>query len=352
MFFKSLVLGAVCALMAGGAIYYTTLPSTAPALDGYPNQDRAIPRLQNQQYGSVATNNTGSLPQNEMSQNTLEPQENPIVQTPRGSQNEAQNSEQRAQNNSSQETSTPYVYEAIKQPSAPKSGLRQWIDQYLTRKPAAQNQDNIRQGRVDQSGINQGGLNQGELNQRRPSQDVIINEGELAGSNPQITDQNAYAETNRQATTYTYEGDTTQIPPNRQGQNQIAAPQNTAPQQRQIQNVPMGLTADIDFNIQTAMREIAKISAPTISEQAYFSLVNYALSHARFSDAQTAMNQIGTVEMRETARINMAVALARNGQSQRAFDMVESIEAPEYRDILRLQVVEALLERKDTQERR
>lgn len=99
---------------------------------------------------------------------------------------------------------------------------------------------------------------------------------------------------------------------------------------------------DAARNFALAMLEIEKIEAPDLSEQAYFSLANYALREGRFYDAERAIARIETVEMKETARIRMAIALARSGKADEAFAMVEQVEAKEYQDILRLQVVEAL----------
>lgn len=305
MFFKSLILGAVCAFMAGGAVYFSTLPATEMNAS-FDRQNSLIPQVENE------------LPKANVSvlENTKDTHPSP-------------------------QKDVQYEYEPEREePKA--SGPRRWLDQYLKRKTEPEQTPRVD---VEQDSI-----------QITGQADDAADIPSLAGTGS-LTGTGSEANQDGQSNRYAYED----IQSN---QNGSLAPSSGAVnnQMREmepsdtIKNTDMAdrkrfpyinETGNVDNNIQIAMREIEKISAPRISEQAYFSLVSYALSHGRFSAAEAAMDRIMTVEMRETARINMAVALAKTGQSTEAFAMVNAIEAPEYRDILRLQVIEALLEHKD-----
>lgn len=111
--------------------------------------------------------------------------------------------------------------------------------------------------------------------------------------------------------------------------------------------------ADADLNMDkpsdktgvfdVVFHEIQAFDAPELKDQAYFFLVTKALDERAYAVARKAINLIKTPEMKETARINLAVTYGRDGDFDTAFALVNDVEQGEYRDILRLQVIEALM---------
>lgn len=313
MFFKSLILGAVCAFMAGGAVYYSTLPVTKTDVP-FGNQSNAIPQTQNNQNknSQVRIPQVQSSTSNNVDSETIAPS-NAQSAPPKQAQY-------------TYEPENPDAKGTEPKNTEPKeSGPRRWLDQYLKRKvePTSGTDESIDPSKAQPLAGDRVESEQSVAQQQYAYEDVS-------------THQNTVSQSSRERAVETNRMDVRD--------NAIVPDRKPSPY--------INETGNVDQNIQIGMREISKISAPTISEQAYFSLVSYALSHGRFNAAQEAMSRIMTMEMRETARINMAVALAKNGQSNEAFAMVNEIEAPEYRDILRLQVIEALLEHKDTNQGR
>ena len=56
-----------------------------------------------------------------------------------------------------------------------------------------------------------------------------------------------------------------------------------------------------------------------------------------------ALSKIEQVELRDTARNRMAVAFAKAGHAKKAFAILEDLEVDALRDVMRLQVIEALI---------
>ncbi len=91
-------------------------------------------------------------------------------------------------------------------------------------------------------------------------------------------------------------------------------------------------------------KQIAAIEAQELKNQAYFILANKAMEDNCHPIAKIAIDKITAPEMKETARINLAVSYGRAGHHEAAFNLVNEVEQGEYRDILRLQVIEAILQ--------
>ena len=72
-------------------------------------------------------------------------------------------------------------------------------------------------------------------------------------------------------------------------------------------------------------------------------MTEYALSEGLFNPASAAMEKIRQVELRDTARAQIAIELATRGDSASAFSLIDEVEVDELRDIMRLQVIEALI---------
>ena len=94
---------------------------------------------------------------------------------------------------------------------------------------------------------------------------------------------------------------------------------------------------------QLIMEQAEKISMPELRDRAYLDLVSYALDNGDKATAKMALSKIEQVELRDTARNRMAVAFAKAGHAKKAFAILEDLEVDALRDVMRLQVIEALI---------
>jgi len=78
-------------------------------------------------------------------------------------------------------------------------------------------------------------------------------------------------------------------------------------------------------------------------DRAYLDLVSYGIDHGNYDVAAKALTKIEQVELRDTARNRMAVAYAKEGNAEDAFGILEDIEVDALRDVMRLQVIEAMI---------
>lgn len=100
---------------------------------------------------------------------------------------------------------------------------------------------------------------------------------------------------------------------------------------------------DVSKTIETVMTQAEKIEMPELRDRAYLDLVSFALEHCAYDTAETAMGKIKQVELRDTARNRMAVAYAKAGETDKAFALLEEIEVEALKDVMRLQVIEAMI---------
>ena len=105
----------------------------------------------------------------------------------------------------------------------------------------------------------------------------------------------------------------------------------------------MSSASDVSKTAQLIMAQAEKITMSELRDRAYLDLVSYALDNDDTQTANLAMSKIEQIELRDTARNRMAVAFAENGQAEKAFAILEDIEVEALRDIMRLQVIEALI---------
>ncbi len=91
------------------------------------------------------------------------------------------------------------------------------------------------------------------------------------------------------------------------------------------------------------MEQADLIQATNLKDQAFLDITNYATEFNKFGAAKTAMNKIEQVELRDTARGNIAIFMARSGMSKEAFEIIDEVEIETLRDIMRLQVIEAIV---------
>ncbi len=91
------------------------------------------------------------------------------------------------------------------------------------------------------------------------------------------------------------------------------------------------------------MKQTEKISAVGIKDQAYLDIVSFSVSQRQFKFADAAMLEIDQTELRDTARSQIAIGLALDGRADDAFEVIDAVEIDTLRDVMRLQVIEALI---------
>ena len=106
---------------------------------------------------------------------------------------------------------------------------------------------------------------------------------------------------------------------------------------------------DISKTAELILEQAEKISMPELRDRAYLDLVSYALEHEDKAAAKLALSKIEQVELRDTARNRMAVAFAKAGKAKKAFAILDELEVDALRDVMRLQVIEALILPENTQ---
>ena len=91
------------------------------------------------------------------------------------------------------------------------------------------------------------------------------------------------------------------------------------------------------------MREAEEIGSTDLRDRAYLNVVDYALMHGYFGKAKAALAKISQPEIRETARSRIAVKYAGTGNPEAAFDLVDNVEMTDFKDAMRIQIIEALI---------
>ena len=99
----------------------------------------------------------------------------------------------------------------------------------------------------------------------------------------------------------------------------------------------------VTLRIEAAFEQAERITNPTMRDQAYLGLSDFATSKGLFDEALKAALKIEKVDWRDTARSRIAMQMARVGQADDAFELIDQVEVKELRDVMRLQVIEALL---------
>jgi len=101
--------------------------------------------------------------------------------------------------------------------------------------------------------------------------------------------------------------------------------------------------AEISATIELITQQALKIELPELRDRAYLDLVSFALKHKDYDSARAAIDGIDQVELRDTARNRMAIAYARYGQAEAAFELLEELEVEALSDVIRLQVIESII---------
>lgn len=93
---------------------------------------------------------------------------------------------------------------------------------------------------------------------------------------------------------------------------------------------------------ETALTETKDIGIVELRDRAYLSLIDFTIRKKDFERSKAVISEISQPELRDTARSNIAVGLARLGKRDAAFDVLEDVETSALADVLRLQVIEAM----------
>lgn len=99
---------------------------------------------------------------------------------------------------------------------------------------------------------------------------------------------------------------------------------------------------DLQDVLDQLMAQANRIEAPNLKDQAHMDIANFATGFRDFEAANLAMNKIEQKELRDTARGNIAIFMARSGMVVEAFKKVDEVEIESLRDVMRLQVIEAI----------
>lgn len=109
-----------------------------------------------------------------------------------------------------------------------------------------------------------------------------------------------------------------------------------------VQPVEPEIYTDKQAIIAQLMEQALQIKAKNLKDQAFLDIVNYATQYGNFDAAKLAMVSIEQKELRDTARGNIAIFMARSGMASEAFDVIDDVEIETLRDVMRLQVIEAI----------
>ena len=101
--------------------------------------------------------------------------------------------------------------------------------------------------------------------------------------------------------------------------------------------------AQVSATIELITQQALKIELPELRDRAYLDLVSFALKHKDYDSARAAIDGIDQVELRDTARNRMAIAYAKHGQAEAAFELLEELEVEALSDVIRLQVIESII---------
>ena len=99
----------------------------------------------------------------------------------------------------------------------------------------------------------------------------------------------------------------------------------------------------VSATIELITAQALKIELPELRDRAYLDLVNFALKHKDYESARAAIDGIDQIELRDTARNRMAIAYAKHGQAEAAFELLEELEVEALSDVIRLQVIESII---------
>lgn len=181
---------------------------------------------------------------------------------------------------------------------------KKWLDRYLNKKTDAQSSETKRQ---EQAPVDVDDIESGDVDSA--VKDILKKDREAASENDRLEKERESKNTPRLE----------------------ARPNIESPTDLEIESV-----------YQTAMAETKDIKIIELRDRAYLSLIDYTIRKKDFERSKAVISEISQPELRDTARSNIAVGLARLGQREAAFAILENVETQALADVLRLQVIEAM----------
>jgi hypothetical protein len=191
---------------------------------------------------------------------------------------------------------------------------KKWLDRYLKKKDNADNSD---KNRTEQAPVNVDGMNASDVD--GAVRDILKKERET-----QVEQETSEGQE-------TESGDEIQAP-----ETPDTATQKTA----MLPDINNG--EEIKAVYETALAETKDIRIVELRDRAYLSLIDYTIRQKDFERSKAVITEISQPELRDTARSNIAVGLARLGKRDAAFAILENVETQALADVLRLQVIEAM----------
>lgn len=190
---------------------------------------------------------------------------------------------------------------------------KKWLDRYLKKKDDADDSD---KNRTEQAPVNVDGMDASDV--EGAVRDILKKERET------------------QVEQETSEGQETK------SGDEIQAPETPDTATQKTAMLPDINNGEIEAVYETALAETKDIQIVELRDRAYLSLIDYTIRQKDFERSKAVITEISQPELRDTARSNIAVGLARLGKRDAAFAILENVETQALADVLRLQVIEAM----------
>ena len=106
--------------------------------------------------------------------------------------------------------------------------------------------------------------------------------------------------------------------------------------------------AQIDYDM--VLDEAKKLLVTDLRNQAFLEIVDHAIDQGEVMRAADIVDELSTPELRDTARARIGVGLARRGDPEAAFAVVDELEIDELSAPIRLEIITALMATKQERE--
>lgn len=97
----------------------------------------------------------------------------------------------------------------------------------------------------------------------------------------------------------------------------------------------------IDYD--RVLEEARKLQVVDMRNIAFFEIIDYAIDRKDFGQAADILQDLSDPELRDTARAKIGVGLARTGDSEAAFAVLDEMEIDELTASMRLEIITALM---------
>jgi len=91
------------------------------------------------------------------------------------------------------------------------------------------------------------------------------------------------------------------------------------------------------------LEQAAEITQDSLREQAYFEIMEDAALASNFAVSDAVVTQIKSQDLAYAALNRLAVIYAQKGYTDKAFEIVDSVDDAELRDFLRLQIIQSVI---------